>query len=291
MKNYLLTVFFFVVATMAHAVIIQDFESIAKIWDATDKEGTFFVYSANFAPLTLVDNPNKSGINTSNKAVAVQVYTNAPNSGIVKINFPGGSSVAPILNYPTCPLCTDGRYDRLRFKYYKGSLLNRYFEFEPNGAATSPHTLAQAQGMDEWEYITFDLAYATYSSMQFRVNRNDAGTGSAVGTAAGDIIYIDDVEFYNSTDGPTATVPVKEEANKLKCNDLGNGFFSFEKFIGQKSNVRVDLISMGGISENIYNKSAEGDLDVAFEIKGKGIYCVRMTIDNKATEIVKVLSK
>jgi len=32
MKNYLLTVFFFVVATMAHAVIIQDFESIAKIW-------------------------------------------------------------------------------------------------------------------------------------------------------------------------------------------------------------------------------------------------------------------
>jgi len=291
MKNYLLTAFFFVVATMAHAVIIQDFESIAKIWDATDKTGTFFVYSTSFAPVTLVDNPNKSGINTSNKVVAVQVYTTAANSGMIKFNFPGGSSVAPILDYPTCPTCTGGKYDRVRFKYYKGSLLNRYAEFEPNGTATTPKTLVQAQGIDEWEYITFDLAYASYASMQFRVNRNEAGTGSATGTASGNFIYIDDVEFYNSTDGATATTQVEEDTNKLKCNDLGNGFFSFEKFIEHKSNIRVDLISMGGLSENIYNRSAEGNLDVAFEIKGKGIYCVRMTIDNKATEIVKVLSK
>lgn len=254
-------------------------------------EGTFFVYNANFAPLELVDNPNKSGINQSNKVVKVQVHAGGPNSGIWKINFTG-SGQEPILDYPSCPSCTDGRYDRLRFKYYKGSLLNRYVELEPNGSATSPKTIVQAQGIDEWEYIEFDLEYASYTTFQVRVNRNDVGNGSAVGTAEGDAIYIDDIEFYNSTDGPSSSLSRNAiDAIPFSCTSEGGNLFTARYQADTEARVQVDLISLDGRSETLYNQVAAGEVEIPFQVNGKGVYCVRLTVDNIVSKTVKIVSK
>lgn len=262
---------------------IQNFESIAN------PKGDFFVNNGNYAPIELADNPNKSGINTSDKVAKVQIYVSSAISGIIKISF--SASELPTLTYPACPTCTGGRYDRLRFKYYKGSLLNRYVEFEPNGAATSPKTLIQASGAaNEWEYITIPLDWSSYQSFQIRVNRNAAGTGSAT-AVAGDFIYIDDFEFYNSTDGITTSVKPVEETKLFTCIPLGNKAFKLESFISDKSNVQIDLISLDGKCRNIYNRNTEGNFEIPFEVSEKGLYCVRMIVNNEFSEVIKIIAQ
>jgi hypothetical protein len=296
MKRYFFTLLLGLSVTIASARIIQNFENITKdIWDPelTDRTGTFFSYDATRAPLAIVENPNKSGINTSEKVVRVQVYTGAPNSGILKINFVGGTPTAsePLVDYPACPTCTDEKYDRLRFKYYKGSLLNRNVELEPNGQAASPKKLVNAQGLDEWEYITFDLENKFYSSFQIRVNRNEAGNGSAVGTAEGDFIYIDDIEFFNSTDGPETAIRLVDVEKTFSCIPLGDDLFRFETALTGVANVRVELISLDGRSTTIYNQVAEGKLEIPFQVKNKGVYLVRTTVNNKPAKTIKIVSQ
>lgn len=275
-------------------ISLQNFET-----GVTSPKGDFFVNNANFAAIDLADNPNKSGINMSDKVVAVMVHSGNPNdettlpgnpnSGIIKISFSGDQ---PVIQYPTHPTGADELYyDRLRFKYYKGSLLNRYVEFEPNGSATSPKTLIQPQGIDEWEYVTISLENKTYSNFQIRVNRNDAGTGSATGTAAGDIIYLDDFELYNSVDGPISAVPAIKEETVFICKSTGNRSFSVEASLDKTSDVRIDLITLDGRSVNVYSQSVAGNIQVPFAVPVKGIYCVRMTIDSKYSSTEKVIAQ
>lgn len=281
--------------TFASATVIENFENfpVEDFWqaDLADRTGTFFAYDANRASLLIVDNPNKSGINTSNKVCRVQVHNGGANSGIVKINFTG--SAEPVVTYPACPTCTDGKFDRLRFKYYKGSLLNRYVEFEPNGSPTTPKTITQAQGMDDWEYITLELPYTTYTNFQIRVNRNGTGDGSAVGTAEGDFIYVDDFEFFNSTDGPdfppsTAIQSVAAE-KAFSCTALGENKFRLEADLENPASVRIELIAMDGRSEVLYDHVAEGRLEVPFSVTNRGVYCVRAIVDNQVRETVKIV--
>jgi hypothetical protein len=281
-------------ASFASAIDLQTFES-----GITTPKGEFFVNNANFASIELVANPNKSGINTSNNVVAVRVHSGNPNdpttlpgsanSGIIKISFAGDQ---PVIQYPANPTGADVLYyDRLRFKYYKGSLLNRYVEFEPNGSATSPKTLIQPQGIDEWEYVTIPLENKTYTNFQIRINRNDTGTGSATGTAAGNIIYLDDFELFNSTDGPLSAVPFINEDALFSIKNMGNKSFSLETTLDKTSNVRVDLISPDGRLVNIYNQIAGSHLTLPFNVSAKGIYCVRMTIDNQISKTEKIIAQ
>lgn len=266
---------------MSQDAFPQGFESI------TNPKGDYFDTNSSFAPVTLSDNPNKSGINTSDKVAKVQIYTTAANSGIIKINFGSGT---PNFTYPTCTTCTGGKYDRLRFKYYKGNLTGRYVEFEPNGTATSPKTLIEAAGANnEWEYIVIPLDYLTYSAFQIRVNRNSSGSTAA--TVAGDVIYVDDFEIYNSTDGISTAVPVLGTSDLFSCIPNGNNSFKIKASFGEESNVRIDLISIDGRCENIYNQSVEGELETPFMVRGKGMYFVRMTINNNFSKTTKILSK
>ena len=146
MKHLFLTVVLCVFAFSANAISLQKFESLTDLWiyeedGVTKKEGMFFVLDNNFAPISLADNPKKVGINTSDKVAAVHVYVEgfAPNSGIIKINFADG--VSPKIDYPANPLGEGDEvpayYDVLRFKYYKGNLLNKNVEFEANGQPTT----------------------------------------------------------------------------------------------------------------------------------------------------------
>ncbi len=262
----------------------QGFETI------TAPKGDYFVNNSNYAPVELADNPNISGINISSKVAKVSIYSGAAISGIIKISFT--SAETPTFTYPTCASCTGGRYDRLRFKYYKGNLTDRYIEFEPNGQTTSPKTLIQAAGAsNEWEYIVIPLDYATYNSFQIRVNRNaSGGTATAV---SGDVVYVDDFELYNSTDGVATAIatPVIETADLFSCVPDGNNSFKLTSYVSERSNVCVDLISLDGRSQNIYNQSTSGNLEIPFNVKNNGMYFVRMTVNNEYSKTIKILSR
>lgn len=285
MKHFHIIVLFFCCSTFAMATnpaFPQNFESI------TTPKGEYFVNDANFAPIELATNPNKSGINTSDKVAKVSIYSGNAISAIIKISF---SNQAPILDYPTHPQGLDELYyDRLRFKYYKGALTRRYVEFEPNGTATIPKTLFEAAGANnEWEYITIPLTSKTYSNFQIRVNRTSTGaTGAAV---SGDCIYVDDFELYNSTNGITTAISLNKTVNLFSCVPTGNNSFKLVTSVPENSNVHVDLISIDGSSRNIYNQITTGNIEIPFNVKNKGMYFIRMTINNDYSKTTKVLSK
>lgn len=266
---------------MGQSAFPQGFESV------TNPKGDYFVDNANFAAIALADNPLKAGINTSDKVAAVTVGIN---SGIIKINFADGTT--PQFTYPAHPQGLDELYyDVLRFKYYSAGKLNKNIEFEPNGSATSPKTIVQPGSYyyEEWAYVTIPLVNKSYQNFQIRVNRNDTGTGAATGTETGDIVYIDDFEIYNSAVGPTSAVPLVVENVLFTCKRTGNKTFNLETELDKTSNVRVDLISLDGRSVNIYNNTTQGYLQVPFEVQAKGVYCIRMTVDNNDSNTQKMI--
>jgi len=278
-------VFIFKVNADGSSVILQDFESIAN------PKGEFFVNDPNFASVDLCDNPSKSGINLSNKVAGVKVNTN---SGIIKINFAEG--VIPRIAYPSNPLgegdLVPVYYDVLRFKYYKGKLMNKNIEFEPNGQPTNPKSIRPATGDDEWEYITFPLIYKSYQNFQIRVNRNENGTGAAIGTAPGEIIYVDDFEIYNSDAGPddASAVKLTFEDKKFSCFKTKNMSFRVEGKLENSSDVKIELISLDGKCGTIYHNVSRGKFEFSFEVKEKGLYFLRITLNNKNFEVHKILA-
>jgi hypothetical protein len=290
MKHIYFISLFFLFALMANAqgVLLQNFETI------TNPKGAFFVDNSSFAPVSLADNPLIYGINKSAKVAAVEVSPGgSTNSGILKISFTAGAD--PVIQYPANPLGLDLLYfDVLRFKYYAPGALNKNVEFEPNGAPTSPKTIVQPNGnyYEEWAYVTIPLVNKTYTNFQIRVNRNADGSGSAAGTATGSLVYIDDFEMYNSTDGPYSAIKlVPKVETDFSCVTLQNRNFCVKASLDKKSDVRIELIFIDGRSQTIFQQTATGNIEVPFSVNQKGIYCVRMTLDNSQSEVIKILAK
>lgn len=280
---FLILCFFSTVTVLGQSAFPQGFESV------TNPKGEYFIDDANFAPVTLMDNPLKTGINTSDKVAAVMVGIN---SGIIKLNFADG--VTPKFTYPAHPQGLDELYyDVLRFKYYSAGTLNKNVEFEPNGSATSPKTIVQPGPYynEEWAYVTLSLVNKSYSNFQIRVNRNEAGNGPATGTVADTYVYIDDFELYNSAVGPISAVPLVLNDLLFSCKNKGNQNFALEASFDKTSNVRIDLISMEGRLVNIYNQVVIGNLSVPFTTPAKGIYCVRMLVDNQYSKTEKIIAQ
>jgi hypothetical protein len=288
MKHYLLTVVFaFLSVFMANAIVIQNFETIPYAWSQSEPQNAFFVYNTNFATLQIVDNPNKSGINTSDKVVSVRVHNfNSANSGIFQICFSG--TCQPAVGYPTCNDCPSGKYNRIRFKYYKAGLSDRAVDFEPWGQPPGGVRSYQVvSGNYEWEYVTFELVAASYSYMQFKVNRKIDNTGLAP-VSDGDYIYIDDIEFFDSQTTLTTNPKI---ASGFSCTGLGNNMFNFETTLKSQTNVSVELISMDGRTQSVFSGMADGKLEIPFSVKGKGMYFVRMTQGSESPKVSKIIAQ
>lgn len=289
MKHYVLTLTVaFMSVFMADAIIIQNFETIPYAWSQSEPQNAFFVYNTNFATVQIVDNPNKSGINTSDKVVSVRIHNfNSVNSGIVKISF--SDALQPKIDYPTCPGCMTGKYDRIRFKYYKGGLSERAVNFEPLGVAKpgGVRVFQVVSGNYEWEYVTFELVNTTYADLQFKLNRKLDDTSPAP-AVDGDYIYIDDIEFFDSS---TTSVKDIRTSTGFSCMDMGNGMFNFDTTLKSRNNLCVELISMDGIARPIFNGIADGKFEIPFFVSGKGMYFVRMTKGNENPVVMKIIAQ
>ena len=248
-------------------------------------KGEFFVNDPGHPASSLAVNPKKSGINTGDKVVAVNVGTT---SGLMKINFADGTT--PKIDYPTHPTGADELYyDILRFKYYKGTLTNRYVEFEPNGTATNPKTIIPTSGNDEWEYITINLTNKTYNNFQIRINRNDAGNGAATGSTGSDVIYVDDFELLNSN-SLTTNLHKIDNKNDFSCITMGSNSFKVVADFSEKATVRIDLISVDGRVSTLYNQVSAGALELPFQVQNSGLYFVRMTVNNVGVVTKKIIN-
>lgn len=279
----------------AQSVIFQDFENLTSAQTAdADKTGSFICYNPGWAFVTLVDNPNKSGINTSNKVAAVSLTGaigetgTSPNSGLILISLTNSTKEPQNGAIPACSECTNGKYDRIRFKFYKGNLYNRYIRYQPDGTIQTP--LYESAAVNAWEYITFDLLKTNYVDIRFALNRKADDSGMNIeGVTEGTVVYIDDIEFFSSTNVSNLSIP--NAVKNTSCLPLGNNVFNYETTLDKVSNVKVELISLDGRSETIFNQNASGKLEFQFSVKNKGIYCVRTIVDNQSSETLKAIAR
>jgi hypothetical protein len=79
--------------------------------------------------------------------------------------------------------------------------------------------------------------------------------------------------------------------NVFSCRNNGNGKFSVEAFLPYQSDVRVDLISLDGRATTIFNQFVESSFQVPFTVPAKGIYCVRMVVDNNYSITEKIIAQ
>jgi endo-1,4-beta-xylanase len=139
----------------------------------------------------IVDNPFQNGINTSGKVLKI---TN--NFGSQQLNIDiTKNNVNPSLNV------VNKGYNRFRFKYCTEVIEDRKVMWKHNGNGDQKDIAVQpTTGGKVWSYAEIEMTEGEMNSLdmiQLRLNHKlDGSNGNST-----DVIYIDDLEFYNSSLG------------------------------------------------------------------------------------------
>lgn len=161
-----------------HTFILDNFESGVK--DIKFRGGN------DAAVVDVVDNPLKSGLNTSNKVLKV---TKSFASQQLNVYIKRASN-------PTVDISGDvwgKNFDRVRFMYYNPVASGRSVAWKYNGLDPILNITPQP-ALGVWSYVDIALTsnqMDALTSMNLRLN-----DGS--GTSENDIVYIDNIEFYNA---------------------------------------------------------------------------------------------
>lgn len=173
-------------------------ETVTKTWTVEVKLAYFLLdnfesgaLSINFkgggstAVLEVVDNPLVTGLNTSDKVLKL---TKSFASQQLNIYIKRASN-------PTVDISDKiwGKgFDRVRFMYYNTNTTGRFVSWKMNG--NDPVlTITPQPEFGVWSYVDISLTTAQMNSLTSLNLRLNDGTGNS-----DDIIYIDNVEFYNS---------------------------------------------------------------------------------------------
>jgi hypothetical protein len=150
--------------------IFADFENGVKPSNFT---------TSNSPGLTVVDNPNKSGINTSSK--------------VLKDAVSGTGSTSGFFDFDLSQIPNLSQYTGFRVKIYRiaGNNYFPYIKFGSTGNNIAPVTMPVKFG--EWETIEFIFDKSTYTKHQLRPLSDN--TGANITTVGDRTILMDDFEL------------------------------------------------------------------------------------------------
>ncbi len=204
MKKLLLSLLLYIVALNVQAIdkIIADFESVFPLVDTA------------WSPLVLtrnVDNPNKSGINTSNKVVKIEkAGTGLPNE----------QNKAYTVVFSSLKLHL---YPILKVKLYSSTTVKiQPYLVKSNGEEHFiPYTTGDGvtSGSEStWIQYTLDLSRylsnTTYKAINFYIEKNDASKAATV--------YFDDIVLSSLTNADSIVV-TSETFGRADCRQRGAG--------------------------------------------------------------------
>lgn len=138
------------------------------------------------AVVKVVDNPMKSGLNVSDHVLTVSksFLSQQLNVYVKRVN-PSVDISGEVWNKG---------FDRVRFLYYNPATVGRMVTWKFNGMDPVLNITPQPE-FGKWSYVDIELTNVQMNSLtQLNLRLND-GTGNS----ENDIVYIDDIEFYNST--------------------------------------------------------------------------------------------
>ena len=174
-----------VTATLPGVYLVDSFEGVTEL-------GSWW-RNGNNPGISITDNPDKSGINTSDKVIIDQVSGNSGTSGyftLVLKNFTSGKDI------------DFSKFKGMRFKIYLGQ--NKYYPKITVGSAQKKPSVSDPKFENTWEIITFDfeangIKVDNNTEIQIRPMSQKNGdniTGGAYDDPENSrTVYIDDVEF------------------------------------------------------------------------------------------------
>ncbi len=234
------------------------------------------------ASFSVVENPSKSGINTSDKVL--QVTRNADNTG-AWAGFWADLTVASV------PRCDMNKYHYAHFKLLQdigADGLTASFKVE-GGAGTPPALEMNAMNgsilVNEWQDVIFDLTAADgggeYTRIAVMPDRADNRPAHSV--------YIDDIIFTKTQNLPSGISNVLAVINSIKVNVEGNVTdITFNLEQTAVTNVSVYNISGQLMDRQVIN-GINGINSVKTVVNTPGVYVVKVAVGNKAlvTKFIK----
>ncbi len=174
-----------VTATLPGIYLVDSFEGASEL-------GSWW-RNGNNPGISIVDNPDKSGINTSDKVIIDQVSGNGGTSGyftLVLGNFTSGKDI------------DFSKFKGMRFKVHLGQ--NKYYPKISVGSAQKKPSVSDPKFENTWEIITYDfeangITVSNNTEIQIRPmsqkNGDNITGGSYDDPENSRTVYIDDVEF------------------------------------------------------------------------------------------------
>lgn len=161
-------------------LMLDDFETGQKVNDKLYKGG------ASAAVVEVVNNPLSTGSNTSKYVLKVTGSFASQQLNIYINNATQGIDISSDI--------WGKGFDRIRFKYYNANA-NRKVMWKYNGQGSQVNITTQPV-LGQWSYGEIELTQDKMDALvQIHLRLNDVVSGSA---SVDDVIYIDDIEFYNS---------------------------------------------------------------------------------------------
>lgn len=227
-------------------------------------------FRPNGSTLTVVDNPQKEGLNKSDKVLKL---SDATPSGMINFDLLNNQDVGEALDIKALG------YDRLRFKYFS-TVSGTSITFNPDGKgdATAMHSLCNQP--NNWEWVELD--FAPYLSKQItgfvlRLNRR-------AGASASDVIYIDDFEFYSSSSSGVN----KKQMDVSKSFELKNRVLTLIAN-EQVEEFSVNLFDLRGIKvAELYNATVVGKEEIIIDNTFSGFYVLQI-VRGTTSETIKAI--
>lgn len=274
------TIFLAAVALMSSAVysqslVLDNFED--GLLSSRYRPG-----SGNTALLSVVDNPLKNGINTSNKVFLLT-------------NHSGSSYFMLDLNQNGQSVSTDG-YNRFRFKYYVGQNADGVQISDISSVRLQLYGSSSAENIRDikpglkgaWETVTYEIPMVSaYNVFQIRLNYNRVSPASLVT----DSYFIDDVEFFYS-DGTPTSVESKMGGVFASCyveSATGQAYLNLSGY--RADNAEASLYNIAGQRvKTVFNGTLVGQQSsIPFSVDSPGIYFVRVVADDRVLGSIKLV--
>lgn len=229
--------------------------------------------------LEIIDNPASGGINTSAKVLKV---TNNWGSQQVNVDITKNQTGDDAIDV------ANKGYDRFRFKYYSEVTEDRKVMWKHNGNGSEVDITVQPT-LGAWSYAEIEMTEGEMNSLDMihlRLNHKLDGTNGSTD----DIIYIDDLEFYNSS---LASVNQQSGiiSNAYYYNGTAKRTSNLSVTLDENVHLRVELIGLNGsyIKTLVDEQTPVGTSVYPFEVEQSGFYLAKILINNQYSSYLKIM--
>ncbi len=228
--------------------------------------------------LSVVDNPNKSGVNVSNKVLSMKRIAGAAN-----VRYAG---MWAVLNEAFAPRCDMDKYSYAHYKLLQDvSGASANFKVESSKSGEPDIEVGPADDyvikVGEWQDVVFDLTSAAGLYGTIVIMPDYLQEGDPLDPRPNHTLYVDDIMFTREKNA-TGINDVLAIVNSIHVTTQGNtAFIAFK--LENTAPVAVTVYNVSGQMVNTQSlNGVSGTNQVAATIAESGVYFVQVKVGSKS---------